>query len=169
MGRGTDWVGSKAKNNAQAAEPNSNIALVSLAKQLFGETEGLRTGINDLFSSILKTGGSQATTPIISNAVEASQRATSKTLAQTDEELARTGLAGTPFGANTRAGVLQEGNLSTSQIGPQIAMSLLQMIPGYLTGGLQTAFGGLGQGANNATNLTNTGGQMLSKALSLGK
>jgi len=164
MGEGPNITGKSGSDTREANKNLGNVELAKMAKRFEEETRASRQGLAGMFEEIIKTGGSQATTPIISNAVESSQRAGSKTLQQVDENLARSGLAGTPFGAMTRANALQESEYNTSQIGPSMAMKILQMIPNYVLGQGQTAMSGLGTAETNRTNMynqeLNTFGQM---------
>lgn len=167
MGQGTDFVGSKASNNASAANPESNQDLTDMAKLFAKETKGARTGLLGTMEEVLSTGGS--TVPIISRSVEATRRASSNALRGTDEDLARSGLAGTPYGEGIRAGQRQEGEIAAGNTAQQFAQAVFQMIPGFVLGQGQTATQGLGASATNSTNLTNNMMGGLFQALNMGK
>lgn len=162
-------AGKNASDAGSEADPASNAQLIDLASGFAKETSGLRKDLVSQFAEILKTGGSQATVPIISKAVEASKQATSNTLKQLDEQLTTQKLAGTPFGAMVKAQTAQAGNQATSQVPTGIAQAFLQMIPNYILGQSQTATQGLGVGAQNQTSLANTGLQGFYKSVNLGK
>lgn len=80
--------------------------------------------------------------PIISAAQEAGKSSVARTGLQTREELARTGLAGTPFGEAILAATRQKGAFDVSQISPNISMDFLKAIPGFVTGTQQTVASG---------------------------
>jgi len=142
----------------ETTESTSADRLSDLMTRFANETGGLRGGLIDTMQEILGTGGTNV--PIISSAVESSKRAASKTLTQTDAELARTRLAGTPFGANTRANVVQEGNLSSEMVKNNFAQRIFDMIPGFLTGTNQTIVGGYGSSIPGNTSTRSKGDAM---------
>lgn len=161
--------GKGGSSGARASEKTSNQALINMAQQFAGETQGIRRELISQFANVLKTGGSQATIPIIGKAVEASKQATSQSLRQLDEELARTGLAGTPFGVAAKGQATTAGNLATSQVPTNIIQQFLQMIPNFILGQGQQAVAGVGAGATNQTQLAQAGMQGIYKSLNLGK
>jgi len=167
MGQGTDWVGGKAANNADAANPKSNEALAKLAEGFAQETTGARQGLLKAMEDVLATGGTNV--PIISSSIDASRRASSNALKATNEDLARTGLAGTPFGENIRAGQTQEGQLASAAEGEKLAQAIFQMIPNLVLGQGQNAMGGLGGAATNSSNLTNSMMNNITKSIWMGK
>jgi acyl CoA:acetate/3-ketoacid CoA transferase beta subunit len=154
---GDDWMSASGKlsNDTREAEGNRNKDLADIARSFANETKGLRTELIDQFMDILKTGGSQAITPTISRAVEASKQATSQSMLQTQGEMARTGLAGTPFAAAVLGQTSQQGNQATARIGPEISMELLKMIPNFLMGQASTSVSGMGTSAQNETSMYN--------------
>ena len=121
--------------------------LAHMAQAFFTEATPARQELLSQFEELLTTGGVGARQPIIRKAVEGSKRATSKSLQALEGDLARTGLAGTPFGENIRAGTRREGEFAASQIAPNMAMQLLQMIPNFLLGQGNVAISGMGQAA----------------------
>lgn len=167
MSQGTDWVGGKAANNADAANPKSNEALAKLAEAFAQETAGARQGLLQAMEEVLSTGGS--TIPIINRSIEASHQASSNALKSTDEDLARTGLAGTPFGENIRAGQKQQGQMSAAMEGEKLAQAIFQMIPNLILGQGQSAMSGLGGAATNSSNLTNSMMNNITKSIWMGK
>ena len=162
-------IGGAAGKGGKAATPASTNALAQMAQEFAGETKGLRGEMITNFEDILKTGGSQATIPIISKAVEASKRATSQTMSQVEEDLARKGLSGTPFGENVMGQTRMSGNLATSQVPLDITNAFLQMIPGFILGQGQTATQGLGTASGQQTALNQGSMQGIYKSLNLGK
>lgn len=111
-----------------------------LMKGLLGETKELRGEYADQLMEALTTGGVGARIPIISKAMEASKRATSKAMTGAEEDMSRKGLSGTPFGEAILGSISREGAYTTSQIGPQYAQQMISGIPGYV-GGMVTAAG----------------------------
>lgn len=102
-----------------------------IANQLFSESTPVR---QELFKQILEglqTGGVQAKIPIIQSALESSRVAQSNTMKGIDENLATSGLSGTPFGARTRAEAQEAGNQQIGQIPTNIIRDFLSVAPGY--------------------------------------
>ena len=132
--------GSKGKSDR-----GSNLA--DIANAFYLETTPLRRNLISQMDEALTTGGIGARIPLIAKSQEASKRATSSALQQTDEDLARSRLAGTPFGAQARSDVLQRGEINTAMIPTNIVAQMLQTIPGFVTGANQTIISGLGQSA----------------------
>jgi hypothetical protein len=128
-------------------ENKSGEALGKIAQRFFGETTPLRRELIGQYEEGLTTGGVGARMPIISKSQEASRRATSNTLAGLDQQLAQSGLAGTPFGVQQRTEAEQRGRYATSQIPTQIVGQMLAQIPGFVTGSNQVTVSGLGQAA----------------------
>ena len=150
----------------KSAESGASEDLVEIAKQFFKETTPVRQELTGQFLEALTTGGSGARMPIISKAVESSQRATSKTMRSTEENLARGGLAGTPFGAQIRAQTQQQGEFATSQVEPNMIMQILQQIPGFVTGSSQVTTSGMGQAAGAQAQQTGAFGNLVSGMMS---
>lgn len=121
-----------------------------LMRALLGETKNLRGEYNEQLMEALTTGGVGARIPIISKAMEASKRATSKAMTGAGEDMARKGLSGSPFGEAILSNISREGAYATSQIGPQYAQQMISGIPGYVGGMAQTAVGGMGQASGSA-------------------
>jgi hypothetical protein len=140
--------------------------LEDIAEAFFAETTPLRQTMQDQFLEALTTGGSQARIPIIGKAEEQSRQATSRSMNALDADLARTGLAGTPFGARTRAETIQRGDQATSMIPTNIVMQMLQQIPGYVTGANQTVVTGMGQAAGAEAQTQQAQGNYLGAMLS---
>jgi len=128
----------------KSTHDTSSQALEDISKQLFAETTPLRTNLIDQFMSVLSTGGSGAQIPAIQRAIEGSKQATSSNLRATRERLAQGGMAGTPFGEMVMSSAQGAGDFATSQVGPNMAMQLLQMIPGFTLGQGNTVVSGLG-------------------------
>ena len=135
--------------------------LAHMAQAFFTESTPARQELLKQFEEVLTTGGVGARQPIIRKAVEGSKRATSTSLQALEGDLARTGLAGTPFGENIRAGTRREGEFATSQIAPNMAMQLMQMIPNFLLGQSNVAVSGLGQAASAQQQRAGTGPEWL--------
>lgn len=116
-----------------------------------------QVGSKPIYATTTKQGTSPAV-PIISRAVEQSRRASSKALADTDAELAKQNLAGTPFGAMIKANQRREGNIAAGQTQQSLAQAIFNMIPNFLLGQGQTALSGLA-GAIPGMNTTKAKGQ----------
>lgn len=121
-------------------------SLAPAAQDILGTATPAFESFMSIMSNILQTGeagtvGPQV--PIIQRSVEASRRAGSQAQRGTTEELARTGLAGTPFGETIRAGGEREAAFQTSQIAPNMMMQFMGMLPNFLSSILQTGIGGL--------------------------
>ncbi len=138
MSAGVSAGGGKdeSKTSSKAAK-----MLARLATQFAEETEGARTGLLDAMQEVLTTGGSSI--PIISSAVDASRSASSRALQQSEESLATSGLAGTPFGENILAGQRGEGERSVAATQEGLAQNIFSMISNFVLGQGQTALSGL--------------------------
>lgn len=119
----------------------SAMALTNLATGIMSGLSGASTGLLDAMKEVLTTGGSSV--PLISKSVEATRRASSKTLAGTEEELAKKGMAGTPFGEMVRSQTALEGNIAAGQTQQSLAQAIFSMIPQFIMGQTQSALGGL--------------------------
>ena len=132
--------GGKGKQKAEGAMPQ---AMQDIIKGFWEETGTLRQTMQGQMLEALTTGGVGAHLPIIQQAEQAQRRATSQSLRDLDTQLAQYGLAGTPFGAATRANTMLQGRSQLAAIGPQYAAQLIAGIPGYIQGGAQSIFGAL--------------------------
>lgn len=162
-------AGGKARSGAESSVTKDQRKFAGAMQQLFGETKGLRDALAGQFESLLKTGGTQATIPIIGQAMETSKQATSQSLRQTEEQLAQQGLSGTPFGASILANQRTAGNIAGSQIPTQINQEMLKMIPQYLLGQLQAGVQGITAAQGNISQHQTMALQQQSKQLSAGK
>jgi hypothetical protein len=81
--------------------------------------------------------------PIIAQAQEQQRRATSQAMTQTEGQLAQRGLVGTPFGENILAQMGQQGRQQVAGVEQNILQQFLQMIPGMVTGNIQSIMGAL--------------------------
>lgn len=129
------------KSSGSQKDPAAT-ALANIAQQFAGETTPLRTGLISAFSQILSGQGTRL--PVVSQAMESSRQAGSKATSDTSNELARMGLAGTPFGERVLSESRSGANQSTSQAGSNAIMQLFSMIPNFTLGQGQTALSGLG-------------------------
>jgi hypothetical protein len=128
------------KGSSDTSSPAAD-KLAGLAQQFATETGGLRTGLIDSMNEVLTTGGS--TIPIISAAIEKSKQAASNATQQTEEQLAREGLSGTPFGAQVLAGTRQQGEQAAAQTSQSLAQQLFSQIANFVLGQSQSALSGL--------------------------
>lgn len=78
----------------------------------------------------LKTGGVNAQIPIINRAVDASRGAESEANTQTQEALARAGLANTSFGQRILGDQEMAGAQKTAEIPANIASQFISAVPG---------------------------------------
>ena len=157
MGGGGGKSGGSSKTDSKAAQE-----LVAMMKRFEGETQGLRGQTIGMLEDVMS--GNLSNVPIIGMATENSMAAASNTYKQTQESLASSNLAGTPFGESQLFGARQEGNLATSQVAPQIAQALMQIAPNFVLGQANTAAQGLA-GAIPGMQTTKTKG----KSASVGK
>lgn len=109
------------------------------AKELQEQSRPLR---QELFTQLLEglqTGGVGAQIPIIQRSVEQSRVAGSNSLRQLDEQLALSGLAGTPFGERSRAETVRLNEQNTASIPTNIVQQFIGQAPSLVTGTGQTA------------------------------
>lgn len=101
---------------------------------------------NEFFTQVgeaLRTGGVGAQLPMVSRSVEESRSALTRSLAQTEDDLARTGLARTPFGANVLAQTRQSGEQAVARIPTDFANQLITQTPQLIQGTLGAVLGSL--------------------------
>ena len=127
-----------SSSTSPGVQTQAGNQLMEIIKQMFGETEELRTTLADQMLEALQTGGIGAQIPLINRAVDASARATGGALKDIDADLAQSGLAGTPFGAALKAQTASQGKFDQSQIPLGFMAEIFKSIPGYL-GNLQGA------------------------------
>ena len=87
------------------------------------------------------TGEGGVEIPLIAQAQEAQRRATSQAMRGTQEDLARSGLAGTPFGEMVMAQQRQTGAQTVQGVESDFKKMMLSMIPGLVTGNIQSIMG----------------------------
>ncbi len=153
--------GGFGKSDQSVSSPAAN-KLANIAEGFAKESEGVRKGLLGTMMEVLKTGGSSL--PIISRSVEQTRLASSKATQETEEDLARKGLAGTPFGEMILSQAKQTGNIEAGKVGQGIAQMIFQMIPNFILGQSQTATSGL---AGAIPGMNKTSGT--EAALALGK
>jgi len=124
-----------------SVESPAATTLANLAESFAGETTGIRTGLIDAMQEVLQTGGSSI--PIISRAVESTRQAGSDALKGINEQLALSGLAGTPEGESIRSKTMQQGEIAAGQTEQSLANAIFQMIPNLVLGQAQAATQGL--------------------------
>lgn len=118
------------------------------------------TYINQLLEALI-TGGVGARIPIISQAVEGVRRASSKSLEATEADLARSGLAGTPYGEQIKASTALEGNVAASSKRADMIQALLDQIPGFIQGTQQTQMMGYSPTKDKGGYSMNAGGGVM--------
>jgi hypothetical protein len=133
-------MGSGKSSSRGGTDPTAAHIATLLSAQYAKEVEPLRQDFISQLQTAL-TGDTDAAVrlPVIASAMEASRRAGSQAMQQTDEELARTGLAGTPFGVRTKSETGAQNAYNTSQIVPQFFAMLTQLIPDFVSGQSQAA------------------------------
>ena len=144
----------KSSGSEKVRDPSAQ-ALANLATSMYNETSPARQGLLSVFQEILS--GNGAKLPFINQAVENSRQAGSTATQQTEEELARAGLSGTPFGARTMASQRTQAAQGVSQTRNDLMMQLFNMIPNFVLGQGQTAFSGLSGAAGRNTSTTASG------------
>jgi len=103
--------------------------------------------LNRQLNEALTTGGVNARIPLITAAQAQSRDATARALLGTEQQLARTGLARTPYGASTLAQTRLAGEQATQMIPSQVASQIIGMGPQVALGPLAPAVSGMGQAA----------------------
>ena len=139
--------GGKKENSSQTDD------LGQYARLLFNETARLRNELTAQGLEALQTGGISARLPIIARALEASKSAASQSRQQTIDSLARSNLAGTPFGQAILAQQEIQGNQHTADIPTQYASNVIGLIPQYITALTGQGITGLGGAASAQTGL----------------
>lgn len=155
--------GKGSGSTTQVVDSAAANTLAKLAEQFTTETAGVRTGLIDTMKEVLSTGGS--TIPIISRAVESTRREASKATEETEEDLARNKLAGTPFGEMIRANAKREGNIAAGQTQQSLASAIFNLIPNFILGQSQTALSGL---AGAVPGMNTTSGRETAKGFGVG-
>lgn len=155
---GVSVGGGSAKQTSSAG-----TLLEQLGSQLIGEQQGLRQTLIGKLSGLLAGNGANPATKLDpSGAIEASRLAEAKTLRETADSMAKSGLGGTPFGEGIIASQRMAGNYNVSQIAPAyenqskqnqlgLLQTILQLIPQYLTGTQQGVSSGLGAAVGGNT------------------
>jgi len=129
-------MGGGGGKGSQKATGGMPPELIQMIQRFETETRGLRGElIGEMTGALTGAGRPRVAMPMIGQMESASRRATSKALTETGTELARTGLAGTPFGervmAETRqTGAQQLGAIAPTQMQRYIDM-ILQAAPSY--------------------------------------
>jgi hypothetical protein len=119
---------------AGKSESKQDKAMSRIITQGWKEMTPLRMGLIGMFEDVLGGEMPGATIPIISQAQEAQRRATSQALTGTQEDLARGGLIGTPFGEMIMSQQRQQGAQAVQGVESNILQGILSIIPGYTQG-----------------------------------
>lgn len=146
-----------SKSETQGMNQGFYNVLAGMITQLFEETTGLRSDLIGQMEAALRgeTGGGMV--PVISSAVESARQAASRTERATTEELARTGLSGTPFGASILGQTRAQGEQAATQTETNILQQLIAGVPNFVLGQGQTA---LSAGAGAGGRSTSSGKDM---------
>jgi len=133
-----NWANSQSTNQSQNTAMNQSfatgtpqMALDAITSQLAG-AQGVSSGYGGMLESALKGQGSAGNIPIIQQAVERSKQAASQSLAGTSDDLARSGLAGTPFGQAIMAQTQQQGNQAAARTETDMLSQLIAQVPAFL-------------------------------------
>ena len=110
----------------------SSSGPTALAQQTFKRFQGqIGNEWMSQLAQILRTGGIGAQTPIVAQSVGSAQSALSQALQGQTGDLARAGLARTPYGTQQLAGTRLAGVQQIAQIPTQYAQQQLGQIPGF--------------------------------------
>lgn len=104
----------------------------------------------------LKTGGVNAQIPIINRAVDASRGAESSANQDTQQALARAGLADTSFGAQILGNQKMQGAQNTAAIPGNIAGQFISAVPGTASTGVGAAEGAAASNYSSSGRTSNT-------------
>ncbi len=158
--------GGKKENSPQTDH------LGQMARALFNQTAGLRSEYLKQSEEALKTGGINAQIPIIARALEHSRQAQSQSRQTTTDNLARTGLAGTPFGQSILAQQEMTGNQQIADIPTNYAQHFISQIPAFITSMTGQGMQGQAGASQNETQLyssyNNAYGQVMPTIISQG-
>lgn len=130
--------------------PGDNPASTTLAKlsqQLFNIWAPTQKAAAGTTTDLLKTGGSNTTTPIIQNLIQSLRSGLSRTMVDTQQRLGMTRQAGTPFGQRILAETQREGQAGIAEAGPNMAMQMLSLLMPAATGGTGQAIQGVSSAA----------------------
>lgn len=126
-------AGSGSKAQSKGKVPGTTVGITKKvlkeqlrqSKAIFGTQQPTRRILGKQTVEALKTGGIGARIPIIQRAVDASQQASARALRQTENDLTRGGLGGTPFGQSILAQQRQAGRQAAAQIPTAFAQQLI--------------------------------------------
>ena len=105
-----------------------------MGRQLFAETTPLRQDLIGQMEAALSGEVEGGMIPLISRAVESTRQAASRTEQATTDELARTGLSGTPFAEAILGQTRQQGEQAATQAETNIIAQLMSGIPAFVLG-----------------------------------
>lgn len=146
--------GGRTRSWSSSSSPIASM-LLDLGKRFTsGQSEDVRSGLLTAMQEVLSTGGSNI--PIISRTIDASRSASSRALMETEQDLAQSGLAGTPFGENILATQRQKGEVGAAQVGESLAQNIFNMISQFILGQGQLGVGALTGGLPGMTTTRGT-------------
>ena len=140
----TDETGGGGKSTSQQ---QSGPTPEQQATQKFALENVLKPLATELVPQIvesLRTGGVGARLPIARQGVEAARAASSRAVTGTEESLATSGLANTPFAESILGLVRQKGEQTTAAVPINIAQSFSDLASSLITGGGAISIGGPG-------------------------
>jgi hypothetical protein len=150
-GIGGSYGQGKSKQSSEAAS-----MLQKFASSLLGETAGLRSTIASTLKGLITKKGETDFTDISPDAaMETAKRQSAVAARDAANDLAKMGLAGTPYGAGIVSNIRAEGGQNIANIQAQydlesktrqqnLFQTLLSLATQYTTGQTGTAVGGLG-------------------------
>lgn len=147
-------------------ESPSTMQLNQNSNALFQNWFPLMQQLSGAGQDIMKTGGTQATIPLISNMIQNMRSALSNTMQSTQQRLGQTRQAGTPFGQRLLAQTQLQGETGIAQAGPMTSMDFLKTILGVGSAGTGQAQSGMGSAAQSESNIISSENRAYSEVLS---
>lgn len=140
-------MGSSAGKGGTSSADNT---LSQAASGVIQEGKPLRTELLGQQLEALQTGGVGAQIPIIGAAQSQSRQATARALAGITDDLARSGLARSPFGQRQLASTRLSGEAATDLIPSQVAQAFIAGAPTTGFAGIAPGISGLGTAAGTS-------------------
>lgn len=116
------------------------------AQQFMKDSSLTQSKIFDQLNALMTGGNTDTTSALLSNVLEGSKSAASRTTDQTKQQLAQKGLAGTPFGEQILATTQMQGAQGTANATNQARQQMLQQFLNAFLTQQQGVLGGLASG-----------------------
>ncbi len=165
MGSGGKGGANTSYYMQQAADVQKQ--LVDIAQNLWNITKPVQQATAAQALETMRAGPLGMTAsiaPLVARAVESSRMAASKAQAQAEEDLARYGLTGTPYGQQVLQGMRQAAELQLAQLPTQMAYEdYYKRLGAFLplaVGQAPVALSGMGHAGSQAQQLANTAAQL---------